>query len=1351
MATKVGEGYIEIKPRLVGFSRELLRTARRHIRDMEEASREAFSSISVRPKITGITKAWQREVQQELNAKITGLTVDVKVKLQNDALKATFNDFTVEAKRAGEKGGEDLSKGFKQFIGGVHREINEVNIALKTGLKVPWDSDLKRTVDNMGKGFRLLAKDIGDFDRQQVRAINQAVNSFKTLHNMMDRETKKASTEYERAIHDVIKATDRMSDRIKARSTKPDTAGVWNLVKELDDEIGRATKLFDNAFPDLEERVKSQGEKVGKAFSGAFGRALKSNFFDNVTDSILSFGFQLGVAAVSAQFLISILSNLAAGAINLGTIVVDLYGAFLALPAVWSAVAQAGVVLTAAFWGVGEALTALENEEQHSAANQATRARQITAAQEQIADAKERLARVVEAANESVERAEEALANAHESAARRIQDAQERVSQAHAQAAEAVARANARIEDAQKAVSRAYETAADRIAAAEARHVDSIKRVEKAQQDLNQAYADALERFEDLNIALGNAILDEEGARLAIERAKERLDATLADPNASDLDKREADLAYRQALQRLAAVQERQNDLREEVAEANREGVEGSREVVSARERLIEAQQAEIQAQRDIAKAHKDAAEQIQAAQERLAEAQADAVKAQVDGAARVREAEEAVAKARVDGAKGIERAQQGIADAHKSSARSIADAQKAVQRAMDNLTETQERQTEQWFNARYAMEQLSPEAQKFVQYLHDVFLPKMELVQWSIQDAFFPPIRDALGKTDPLIDLMMVKLNKTGQIFGEVIGKTIEWLSQPETVNRLGEILDTNNRLFELLGEAGQHFGSVLLTLAEEAGPFLESMGQLVLDFAKWIDDVVNSEEGRSELRQFFENVGETIGKVYDLMKLVGGTLYDIYEMARPYGQDLLDDIKGIAERFDDWVNSAEGGKVLNDFLKNGRDFLSEILGLIEDVVYEFIRFGAENNMAGLVKVIREDLFPAVMRLVDAFGGGSDGGGLIFFLKVVAVTVDGVAATFSLFAAIVSGIGALFDGDWSGARASFADFMDSVEGMVRTTFGRAIPEQFYTTHQAFSDSVRGIEDDGRESLSELEERLYGAARVSGTTTGQVALDYEHMANKVGTSTARYRDDVDAKTKDAKAKAEENTRQARIAVIEQTELLQAENAAQLEKYRRTVDKETNEAKKASNRNITDTVLDAIRLLGPFPSAFATAAMKAKEAMQNPGVSWWDIGASIVTGLMQGVVAWIPNFLTSVWNLGVDVVNTIRRALDQRSPSRKMIDVGKNVGEGLALGIESMDGRVKRASAGLAKTVTDAFGVPELDVDVSQKVVPTVGTVGAQAIHGGARNVNYITVHAAPNVPTEKQISNILTYQEALYG
>lgn len=129
------------------------------------------------------------------------------------------------------------------------------------------------------------------------------------------------------------------------------------------------------------------------------------------------------------------------------------------------------------------------------------------------------------------------------------------------------------------------------------------RRSEQAQRELNKARKDAVKDLRDLNAQLKDAALDEEDAALAVARAKQRLAETNADPQASKLDRAEADLEYRKALRNLEDTRQKNNDLAKEVHEANQRGVEGSEKVLAAKEQVAQATEAERQAQERLVEA----------------------------------------------------------------------------------------------------------------------------------------------------------------------------------------------------------------------------------------------------------------------------------------------------------------------------------------------------------------------------------------------------------------------------------------------------------------------------------------------------------------------------------------------------------------------------------------------------------------------------------------------------------------------------------------------------------------------------------------------------------------------------
>lgn len=135
---------------------------------------------------------------------------------------------------------------------------------------------------------------------------------------------------------------------------------------------------------------------------------------------------------------------------------------------------------------------------------------------------------------------------------------------------------------------------------AERRVTDAQKAVKTAQEDLTRARQEAKRAVEDLAQSVKNAALSEEDAALSVEEARQRLAEVQADPKATDLERKRADLNLREALQRLEDQRVATKRLRDDKAESDAKGIEGSDQVKSAQERLLKSQQDLVEAQKQL-------------------------------------------------------------------------------------------------------------------------------------------------------------------------------------------------------------------------------------------------------------------------------------------------------------------------------------------------------------------------------------------------------------------------------------------------------------------------------------------------------------------------------------------------------------------------------------------------------------------------------------------------------------------------------------------------------------------------------------------------------------------------------
>ncbi|MFC4512530.1 hypothetical protein [Streptomyces ehimensis] len=336
--------------------------------------------------------------------------------------------------------------------------------------------------------------------------------------------------------------------------------------------------------------------------------------------------------------------------------------------------------------------------------------------------------------------AQQALAAAHRNAARQIADAQRGVSDAVRQAAQANEQAAAQVKAARQAVADAVQQAADRqqqaterVQQAEQALVQAQRGARQAQLDLTQARAEATRQLEDMNNQLADAQLAQRSAILQVQQAKQSLDAVLANPAASDLQRAQAQLSYDEAIQHLKEQQLATQRLQKDTAAANKAGVEGSTTVKSAQDRLAQAQQDVTDKTTALRKAQTDAAKtQVQNARQ-IADAQAKLAAAQKNVAAVQQQGAEAVAKAQ----ERLVQAQEAAADAIASAERQIQSAQLSTAASAGKAATAQEKYEQ-------ALAKLSPAARA----AFDAFTGlRSAFTQWSqsLQPAVLPLFTRAL------------------------------------------------------------------------------------------------------------------------------------------------------------------------------------------------------------------------------------------------------------------------------------------------------------------------------------------------------------------------------------------------------------------------------------------------------------------------------------------------------------------------------------------------------------------------------------------------------------------------------
>lgn len=120
------------------------------------------------------------------------------------------------------------------------------------------------------------------------------------------------------------------------------------------------------------------------------------------------------------------------------------------------------------------------------------------------------------------------------------------------------------------------------------------------------------------------------------------------------------------------------------------------------------------------------------------------------------------------------------------------------------------------------------------------------------------------------------------------------------------------------------------------------------------------------------------------------------------------------------------------------------------------------------------------------------------------------------------------------------------------------------------------------------------------------------------------------------------------------------------------------------------------------SIVKTAASNVLAAFRDLGTRLYQIGADAINGLLNGIKSRITAVTDSARNMAQSVAQTIKTALDIRSPSRVTHALGEHAGQGLANGLASKKDAVQKAASDLAKQVSDSIEALKRDAKLVGK-------------------------------------------------
>ena len=764
---------------------------------------------------------------------------------------------------------------------------------------------------------------------------------------------------------------------------------------------------------DLTSNGKSVGSSFSRGFLGGFDKDTSGRFTKfrqeaeqaRITfQSLVRTSYTL-TAALGP--LIAGIGSLASGFVSLVSILGAALPSLVVLPGILTAIGLAAVSTAGAFSGVGRAVSAgLKQASKTATDNSAS----IIAANRRIQDAQERLDKLrnidsPRAARDALRRQKEAeddltetiinAKTAEENALQNIEEVRARNAELAEEAAQKVADAEGDASAATLDAARDEEEAIRRLNRVKEenteRLIEANRRLEEAQDDLTKALERGREEVQQLGFDAESAAISEKKAAIELERARETLLRT-QDLPPNTRARREAQLAFAEAELNLRRAKDKNSDL---AKEQDRIAGDPTRTqgYVDAAERQQEAEvnvaktardaaRSQIEAENNLIQVKEQNAARLIAADRRVAEARLAAAKANGEAARREAEAAQNLVDVLVDNDKKIEESSKKLALVIEDNAEKIsdlnariADAEKDLARALEDKDRALKGGAGGIDAYNEALKGLSPEAQKFVKFMVNKFVPALKTLRDAIASTLLPAIQEGLTT---LLEELFPKLEPMLKKFGTSIGKAfntiVSAVVDPENLGDLEKVFDQSGYVVEGLGTTIANVFDSILSILVAADPiirkFTDFLSKKTGQFAEFLD----TEQGSKELEKFFNKSGAIAAETGEVLGNAFSGLVNIIKANFSEGGGgyiLLQYLKDVTAEFEKFSGSAEGQKKLSKFFADSAENAKSILGFFGALFKAILKAGADPNVGKFFDILKEGMPTFEKILISAAESG--------------------------------------------------------------------------------------------------------------------------------------------------------------------------------------------------------------------------------------------------------------------------------------------------------------------------------------------------------------------------------------------
>lgn len=271
-------------------------------------------------------------------------------------------------------------------------------------------------------------------------------------------------------------------------------------------------------------------------------------------------------------------------------------------------------------------------------------------------------------------------------------------------------------------------------------------------------------------------------------------------------------------------------------------------------------------------------------------------------------------------------------------------------------------------------MEDLSPEAKRFAEYIADL-KPKLLELRAAAGKSLFPQLEIAVQNlVDKLFPRLLPNLESTGDALGKAAIKISEVITTTDNLDKIDQVFKTNNDTIEKGGTIVGNLLDTFLSLLAAADPLIQRFTDWLVVLTDGWKQTAQADYESGKLTETFQYAGDVAAQLGEIIGNIGRALFDVGTSAAgpgSGGQMLLDMLLGATEKFQAFIDKAQEGGKLEQYFRDVATNVSAIGRFFVEIIEQVLRLGDRKEIGTFADSLTRAT-ETVGKILDIFMGGS-------------------------------------------------------------------------------------------------------------------------------------------------------------------------------------------------------------------------------------------------------------------------------------------------------------------------------------------------------------------------------------------